>query len=448
VQSHICDHVHVSAHEPNTHSNGVQDHFEFEAMRSCSEKPPQLDHLTGIRGILATWVVCGHYLPRMEHGLFNAIACRSWMAVDVFIILSGFVTHWSYSARLKHDVLTIKQYLIKRIAPVVLTTYLAMLLSLCLALYNQEDWLPGFWPIIGCFGFVVHWVKPSAWCPAPPSWTIEALIPCWILYPWLRRGICVVEGRWSKYGLIFGFMFLWVVSFGPVVVIFAVQGFKLHWTQFATDFFWPPSQFADFAMGAIAAALAEKKHAEGSIQNESLVNPSGVQERYAVGRQLSPRKCVKSMIPDILCACVIAPFLILPWPDNWGACQRDWSAMLNHALAPAHATWMYASSMYEAGGVVAQFLRCKALVALGKYAFEAYLFQWPLCYVFKCALGVSLLSMEQFMMFFLMLWLLAGIYVEFVAPPLTRRLLQILGADGQKHSHQGQYIGVNSTAKD
>ena len=43
--------------------------------------------------------------------------------------------------------------------------------------------------LLGCFGFVQHWIRPATWCPAPPSWTIEALLPSWLLYPFLRRAL-------------------------------------------------------------------------------------------------------------------------------------------------------------------------------------------------------------------------------------------------------------------
>eukprot|EP00445_Apocalathium_hangoei_P016991 CAMPEP_0203902508 /NCGR_PEP_ID=MMETSP0359-20131031/44581_1 /ASSEMBLY_ACC=CAM_ASM_000338 /TAXON_ID=268821 /ORGANISM="Scrippsiella Hangoei, Strain SHTV-5" /LENGTH=130 /DNA_ID=CAMNT_0050826381 /DNA_START=31 /DNA_END=420 /DNA_ORIENTATION=+ len=110
---------------------------------ACSRPPSGLDgrpqpqqvrlpHVTGIRTLLALWIVCGHYLAREPATYFDAVACRSFMAVDVFVVMSGFVTHWSYSGRFASGTLGVTRFYIQRLVPILVTTYVAMLASLAI----------------------------------------------------------------------------------------------------------------------------------------------------------------------------------------------------------------------------------------------------------------------------------------------------------------------------
>lgn len=182
----------------------------------------QLDHLTGVRFFLALWIVCGHYMPNEPDDQGFAITCRSFVAVNFFVVMSGFVTHLAYGHRLATG-MTLRRFYVRRMAQIVITTYVAMLASLLVVWMVPEyrdSFMPSTWTIVGCFGFVMHWVRPATWCPAPPSWTIEALIPGWLLYPLLRS---MVEGLDRLGGLraltIFSLL-LYAVSYGPLVALY------------------------------------------------------------------------------------------------------------------------------------------------------------------------------------------------------------------------------------
>ena len=182
----------------------------------------QLDHLTGIRFFLALWIVCGHYMPSEPTDKGFAVTCRSFVAVNFFVVMSGFMTHLAYGHRLASGALTLKSFYFRRMAQIVLTTYIAMLCSLLVVLTVPEyrqSFMPSPWTILGCLGFVMHWIRPATWCPAPPSWTIEALIPGWLLYPFLRRLVEALDRR-GLLALGSFMLLLYAISFGPLLLLY------------------------------------------------------------------------------------------------------------------------------------------------------------------------------------------------------------------------------------
>lgn len=363
----------------------------------------RLDHLTGIRGLLALWIVCGHYMPRSDRfTFFEAAACRSFMAVDVFVVMSGFVTHWAYADRIRQGTLSTRSFYVRRMAHIILTTYIAMAVSLIVVAAVpkfRSSFMPDVWTLVSCVSFVAHWVRPAVWCPAPPSWTIEALIPCWLAYPFARRLTDRVDSYGGTSALILLLLALHAISFGPLVYLYFLQDGQLSWGQFATDFMWPPSQLADFTIGVVAA-LVTKKH-ENDLAN----------------------LCWPGLLADVSCAGAVALVLCMPIPATHAECQRNENALLTHGFALALAAFMFGSSGRGGnGGLIARLLSHEALVVLGAYSFEVYLFQWPLVSVFHYFFQQWPLPSDAFIAYLLLLWILAGFYVEFLAPPMVRWL--------------------------
>lgn len=360
----------------------------------------RLDHLTGIRGLLALWIVSGHYLPRNERlTRLEAAACRSFMAVDVFVVMSGFVTHWAYADRMRQGTLSIRSFYVRRMAHIILTTYIAMVASIIVVAAIPEfrsKFMPDVWTLISCIGFVAHWARPAVWCPAPPSWTIEALIPCWLAYPFTRRLIDRVDSCGGSWALMLFLLALHAVSFGPLACLYFLQDGQLMWGQFATDFMWPPSQLADFVIG-VGAAFLTRKH-ESDFAN----------------------LCWPGLLADVSCVGVVALVLCMPIPGTHAECERNENALLTHGVAPILAIFMFGSSI--SGGLIARLLSHEALVALGGYSFEVYLFQWPLVSIFHYFFQQWPLPTDAFMAYLLLLWIIAGLYVEFLAPPMVRWL--------------------------
>ncbi|CAK9053819.1 Hypothetical protein SCF082_LOCUS29287 [Durusdinium trenchii] len=364
----------------------------------------ELEHLTGLRSFLALWIVCGHYMPGASadgsHRSANvsAITCRSFAAVDLFIVMSGYVTHLAYGNRLRSESLSLRRYYLLRMAHILITSYVAMLWSLLVVLAVEEyrdSFLPSISTLLGCFGFVQHWIRPATWCPAPPSWTIEALLPSWLLYPFLRILVARLEGRPGA--LVMWMLVVYAISFGPLLSLYLLQDGHLNWGQFATTFMWPPAQLPDFALGVLASELSA-----------ALPSCSGCSG------------WCRAMLGDAALLGFAAAVVMLPSPSTHAECQTDSNVLLTHGGSLAIALFIFGSA---SGSCLAYVLRHPALVSLGKYSFEVYLFQWPLQALFRrlCRFPTP----ETFMAFLLLLWLLSGLYVEFIAAPLTRCLRSV-----------------------
>ena len=156
-------------------------------------RAPRLQFVSGSRFLASLWIVCQHFLPHSERGVLVKSLWRSSCAVDYFIILSGFVTHWASRgsfATCARDgqrwLLTAKRWYGRRFGRVLSTTYVAMGASALMLRAVGGD--VGVGHVARCFLLVEPWVAPSRWCPDGQTWTVAALAPCWLLYP-VRAGV-------------------------------------------------------------------------------------------------------------------------------------------------------------------------------------------------------------------------------------------------------------------
>ena len=110
---------------------------------TTDNQPPRkrLPFVDGSRGLASLWIVCQHFLPHSSDGPLVKSLWRSNCAVDYFIVLSGFVTHWaargkfSTSSTRWHDA---RRWYGRRFGRVLLAVWLAMAVSAIL-LYLGGD---------------------------------------------------------------------------------------------------------------------------------------------------------------------------------------------------------------------------------------------------------------------------------------------------------------------
>jgi peptidoglycan/LPS O-acetylase OafA/YrhL len=296
----------------------------------------------------------------------------------------------------------------------------------------REELLPDSWTLAGCYGMVVHWMYPEAWCPAPPTWTIEALLPSFLLYPAVTRTVVArVEARGGVKGLCAFLVALWVVSFGPILILYIAQGRKINQAQFAVQFFWPPAQLIDFVIGVIAAAITQqqtgatcRKLAHADDDRESRMLPEADSGYRAWVRSFS----WAGLLADVTFFTVGGIILLMPSPMASllkGECRTDADALLSHAFVPAIAGFLHWSTVAGRAGIAAQLLSHRFLVLLSTYSLEVYLFQWPVFTAVRYFCGRATMPSQLFMASFLALWLAAGLYVERVAPLISLSIVRI-----------------------
>lgn len=176
--------------------------------KTRADSPARLDGLTTVRGVAAAWVVGFHYFGELAAlwptiGTAGRILAHGDLAVPLFFMLSGFVIHYNYAARLSP--FSLRGYLrfliarFGRIYPVHIVTLLVMLalyrcagimnITVVEAGYRSDDFVRNV--------FLVH-----AWVPAAdrnwnkPSWSISSEWFVYLLFPVLLVPIrLITSGR-------------------------------------------------------------------------------------------------------------------------------------------------------------------------------------------------------------------------------------------------------------
>lgn len=355
-----------------------------------------LSHLVGARCVLTIWILADHFL----HGS-SVLVDRANVAVDCFIIMSGFVTHWAYGARELHRWPLLAQFYVRRILRVLLTTYLAMGVAAALMIATAQP--PDGAHMLRCILFVESWLQPENWCPNGQTWTIAALLPSWLLYPAWRWLLEAVEARGGARGLAVLLLGLWASSLGPSLFLFLLQGGWLSMRQHNYAYVWPPSQLADFAVGATAASLARLHGSESSG---------------------GPGSWWRGCLADVALALILVAITCVPYSGY----HVGWEPLFNHALAPVLATFLYGSSADGCSGIAAWVLSRRPLVRLGKYSFEIFLFQQPLFSAFEVLwiAGLNEVAPKWCLgvLFMITLFVLSGLYAEHLEAPFVQWLRQ------------------------
>jgi peptidoglycan/LPS O-acetylase OafA/YrhL len=363
-----------------------------------------IPHLTGVRTLLAMWIVCHHMAPKAVASSFSAFTMRVDVAVEFFVMLSGFVTHHAYGDKdLTSSVGSLASFYARRLARVVLTTQLSMGLSLfwwawggkpLLSILNRST--------LSCLLFVKTWFDPEPDCPNGPTWFVAALLPSWLIYPLITRR--VLDRLDSPHGLGLLCVALWLAAIGPQLAMVLWDGDWLTWNEVKQTWFWPPAQLADFALGAGVSALTQR------------VPPSILAGRIA-----------DALVTLVLVVCLLCP--VAPTPSGWdGPVFRPghyiaWDALSGRLAAPALGVFLYGS--VSGGCSTARLLAHPALVALGVYALEVYLLQTPVHDLFvwcKDVLHLPQESIEVFILYLLVLWSLSAVYVHNLADPANKWL--------------------------
>ncbi|CAE8630548.1 unnamed protein product [Polarella glacialis] len=348
-----------------------------------------LHHLMGFRSLLSLWILADHFIHRA-----SVFTDRANVAVDCFIIMSGFVTQWAYGARALSSRGQVAQFLARRVGRVLLTTYVAMLVATLVMAVQARP--PGAEHMARCMLFVESWLHPQNWCPNGQTWTIAALLPSWLLYPLSKQLLATLEAKRGSSGLLLLLLGLWTASLLPSLLVFALQGGWMSVRQHNFSYVWPPSQLADFAIGMVAAALARRHGAEGAR--------------------------LRGLLADTSLALVFAAVLFVPSSGY----HEGWEPLFNHALAPALAAFFYGSSAAGGSGLAAAALGVGPLARVGKYSFEVFLFQQPLFSIFEVmwigGLNEVMPKWSLAVMFLFTLYTLSALYAEFVEAPIVHRL--------------------------
>lgn len=394
-------------------------------------RSPQLPHFTGARAFAALWIVCHHTAPR-KPSVLDGFVVRVDVAVEYFTLLSGFLTQHAHG--LGPDPAasagSLARFYVRRLSRLLLTAQVATAASMLLRRAAGTN--VATLEVLGCFFFVKGWAKPAPSCPDMPTWYVDAIVPCWLLYPVLTRRLLANAATQPHRCFALLGAALWLLAIGPGLVAMAASGRWLRWHEVVLFWFWPPTQLADFALGALVAAALQGRAGAGAVGAAA-----------GSGRAADSRGCGAGAAADSAIAALLLASALLPVPEvptDWDGPPAwrpghyvSWEAFTGRLAAPLLATFLYCSGDGGGGSRVAAFLAHPVLVALGSCTLEVYLFQAPLRDLLLWLAppappplqhlwpGLHW-SGEVFLAYVVVLWGLAALFAQLVAEPLQRRL--------------------------
>ena len=301
--------------------------------RSISFRSPRfVPALTGLRFVLALWVILHHLTGRGQSlegalaGLPHAAAAivrGGYLAVETFFVLSGFVLARTYAAA-NWTGKQLVRYGIGRLARV----YPVYCLSLAVvAPFILADRTPGKGPLVAIHGLLLQgWMGslPVNW--NTPAWSLSCEAFFYLAFP--LAALAMRHGGWAR-----------VISAAALACCLT----RVLWAAGVSDGIKPLIHFSDFLMG-IAAAWAYD---------------------LLLARKRRPAGVWLYLPAVVLAGCLIAyPQLLPGWVD------------LNTALRPLNAALLVGLAL--GGGVAARVLASRVAVYLGKASYAMYILHVPL----------------------------------------------------------------------
>ena len=130
----------------------------------------RFQHLDGLRCFASFWIVCAHYLPKSSSvdpesetrgsmSPLNNARYRVNVAVCFFVVVSGFVTHYSGASRKLANAVGLFGFYLRRLGRVLFTFWIAMLWAVYL-LERAGQHLPLDY-VVKCVCLVEQWFKWS-----------------------------------------------------------------------------------------------------------------------------------------------------------------------------------------------------------------------------------------------------------------------------------------------
>jgi len=163
--------------------------LEARSDRVEQPKPAPLKALTGLRCFAAVNIVLFHFSNPQWFGFLAPVVNAGYASVSYFILLSGFVMAYNYSARARAGQLDVVRYYKARFTRL----YPIYLLSLILAWrVIPMEWAAHthgmFWA-----GMVLSPLLLQGWIPEiatflnTPAWTMSAESFYYLIFPWMAR---------------------------------------------------------------------------------------------------------------------------------------------------------------------------------------------------------------------------------------------------------------------
>mmetsp|Transcript_21883 Transcript_21883/g.35234 ORF Transcript_21883/g.35234 Transcript_21883/m.35234 type:complete len:683 (+) Transcript_21883:211-2259(+) len=233
-----------------------------------------LKALAGLRTLATLWIVLGHFQQTAysfnESKPFVLVLGRGFIPVCMYILLSGFVTHYAYNRKVYNNRSEVAIFLTRRLGRVLFTYFASIVLGLLDPLYTRHDALATNYPqeVLASVFLIQSWFElpdNDRWSrdkmtqPNPGGWTISTLLFAWFMYPLLNtalRKFNVWSNGMIRYKLALAFA-MYAMTMIPVIGVYAGQHGLVTNGQFEFFYKFPPLRLGDFVLGMVLSELVE-----------------------------------------------------------------------------------------------------------------------------------------------------------------------------------------------
>ena len=351
------------------------------------------------------------------------------MAVSLYIVLSGFVTHLAYHSKSFTTWSSTYNFYLRRFGRIWLTYYFSCFLGLSHQTLFHEllPWRDYVMPLL----LLDSWdptarldaIHPN---PNPAGWTLSTLTLAWAAYPAFNAAFRRVPTRPAP---LVGLMaLLSVVAVAPALVLYLVRASRgaapgemitryesLYLYQF------PPLRLCEFLLGMASSQL---------LRVDGLMAWPHWQW---VGW---------SCVTLIFLASAFVPSEYLGRVDQEAVfisvCSPAWALVLIAVSAPAEA-----SSLVRA-------LRHPVISSIGAYSFAVYLFQWAWYYAWYETESLNIVGIAPGIVaaylpcYLVTLWLSAALWTELVEAPFAVALKELLTTEAKPPRPDGEAKGATA----
>jgi len=364
---------------------------------------PHLEQLDGFRFLVAFWLIIAHnFDPAVSPvgGLYERFCMRRYVAVSFFIVLSGFVSHYAYGNRDLSSRETLRKFYIGRVGSILACYFVTMILATALRIaaghYSTSYCIQGL--ILSLF-LLQTWIPRYAYFGNTPAWTMSTLVAHWAAYPFLQPRLKLLSDRRLVISTI---VLPFVALIPPVVFLWAGSSDDLSATrrQWYALYTHPVFRFADFAYGSLLAELF-------------------------VRDSVRPALLVK--LSDICMPVVFVLILAVPYTKR----LRPYDTILIEAPMHLFGLLIYGSSCKPRGSLLGYLMALETFRKLGDFAFQVYLFRWPLFAavhwweVGELKKGWMALSLPYLIPSMIVLYILSYLWFTYVDNPIRLYLARI-----------------------
>mmetsp|Transcript_64464 Transcript_64464/g.76353 ORF Transcript_64464/g.76353 Transcript_64464/m.76353 type:complete len:427 (+) Transcript_64464:94-1374(+) len=228
----------------------------------------RLPHIDGLKFLGVFWFLMTTNFTYSDHveddealhaTIHERLCRRSYVAIQLFIVMSGFISHYGYNGRDFSNMAVTKKYFINRFLSILACYYASVFVSHCVKSYAQcqtfwcghkkvNEWLAVF----AILTLTQSWFgRHYAFWRNTKAFILSTVAFSWVTYPFMKSPLQRLSDKALKISLIVVPIFALI----PVTITLIVKGGMLQGNDWYWFYLFPLSRFPDFVFGVLLSEL-------------------------------------------------------------------------------------------------------------------------------------------------------------------------------------------------